>query len=92
MSDLQSTQQSLSFTERDQNAKTNAIIAYVLLLVGFFTGLVFIIGGIWAMVKKSDAQGTIFADHYDNIIKTFWVSLILGVIGWLTVVLLFGKQ
>jgi hypothetical protein len=32
--------------------------------VGLFTGLFWIIGAVWAMVKKGEARGTIFEDHY----------------------------
>ncbi|MGF1736335.1 hypothetical protein [Photobacterium satsumensis] len=42
------------------------------------------------MVKKSDAKGTIFADHYDNITKTFFVSIALTIIGALTAVFVIG--
>ncbi len=77
-------------TETDKNAKTHAIIAYALMLLGFFTGISFLAGGIWGMVKKSDAKGTIFADHYDNITKTFFVSLVLTIIGAVTAVFVIG--
>lgn len=77
-------------SEAEKSAKTHAIVAYTLMLLGFFTGISFIAGGIWAMVKKSDAQGTIFADHYDNITKSFWVSIVLSIIGALTAVFVIG--
>ncbi|WP_286301373.1 hypothetical protein [Vibrio apostichopi] len=60
------------------------------MLLGFFTGISFLAGGIWGIVKKSDAQGTIFADHYDNITKTFFVSIVLTIIGALTAVFIIG--
>lgn len=81
---------SAGLSETEKNAKTHAIVAYALMLLGFFTGISFLAGGIWAMVKKSDAQGTVFADHYDNIIKTFWVSIVLSIVGFLTVVFVVG--
>ncbi|MEZ8386584.1 DUF4870 family protein [Vibrio splendidus] len=77
-------------SEKDKNAKTHAIIAYALMLLGFFTGISFLAGGIWGIVKKSDAQGTVFADHYDNITKTFFVSIVLTIIGALTAVFIIG--
>ncbi|MEZ9153649.1 hypothetical protein FCV73_09615 [Vibrio sp. F13] len=77
-------------SEKDKNAKTHAIIAYALMLLGFFTGISFLAGGIWGIVKKSDAQGTVFADHYDNITKTFFVSIVLTIIGALTAVFVIG--
>ncbi|MEZ9680515.1 DUF4870 family protein [Vibrio splendidus] len=77
-------------SEKEKNAKTHAIIAYALMLLGFFTGISFLAGGIWGIVKKSDAQGTVFADHYDNITKTFFVSIVLTIIGALTAVFIIG--
>jgi uncharacterized membrane protein len=81
---------SLVLSDNDKAAKQNAIIAYALMLSGFFFGLTWIIGGIWAMVKKSDAQGTLFEDHYSNAIKTFWIGLCLSIIGGLLVMVGIG--
>jgi len=52
------------FKTRDEAAKTHALIAYGLMVIGLFTGIFWIIGAIWAMVKKEDAIGTCFEDHY----------------------------
>jgi uncharacterized membrane protein len=71
----------VELSDQDKAAKQNAIIAYALMLSGFIFGLTWIIGGIWAMVKKSEAQGTLFEDHYSNAIKTFWISLCLTILG-----------
>ncbi|WP_259397956.1 hypothetical protein [Vibrio sp. SG41-7] len=70
--------------------RSRPFIAYALMLLGFFTGISFLAGGIWGIVKKSDAQGTVFADHYDNITKTFFVSIVLTIIGALTAVFIIG--
>ncbi len=74
---------SQSLSIKDDAAKTNALIAYGLMVVGMFTGVFWIVGAIWAMVKKVDAQGTIFEDHYSNIIKTFWWGLGLSILGFI---------
>ncbi|MFS1467524.1 hypothetical protein BCU33_015815 [Vibrio lentus] len=60
------------------------------MLLGLFTGIGFLAGGIWGIVKKSDAQGTMFANHYDNITKTFFVSIVLTITGALTAVFIIG--
>ncbi|PSW78763.1 DUF4870 family protein [Photobacterium angustum] len=76
-----------TMTAKDEAAKTNALIAYGLMILGLFTGVFWFVGAIWAMVKKGDAQGTIFADHYSNITTTFWWGLGLSIIcGVLTLV------
>lgn len=79
-----------SLPATDSNAKTHALIAYCLLLVGLFTAIPMIIGAIWAMVKKSDAAGTLYHSHYRNAIKTFWWSLLWTVIGMILTVALVG--
>lgn len=44
-------------------------------------GLVGIIGIILAYVKRGEAAGTWLASHYRWLIRTFWFSLLWGVIG-----------
>jgi uncharacterized membrane protein len=91
MSELQSsTTQSTSLSSLDDAAKTNALIAYGLMVLGLFTGLFWIIGAVWAMVKKAEAQGTIFEDHYSNIVKTFWWGLGLSIIGFILAFIVVG--
>ncbi|MGR5095515.1 DUF4870 family protein [Vibrio maritimus] len=77
-------------SEVEKSAKTHAIIAYALMLLGFVTGISFLVGGIWGIVKKSDAKDTRFADHYDNITKTFFVSIGLSILGAITAVFVVG--
>ena len=71
----------LVLNSSDEAAKNHALIAYILMAVGLFTGLFAILGGIWAMVKKEEAAVSIFYDHYSNIIVTFWWSLGLNIVG-----------
>lgn len=73
-------------TQRIENAKTNALISYILMAIGIFTGIFWFIGAIWAMVKKEDAINTPYYDHYTNIVKTFWWGLlwtIIGIVTWM---------
>lgn len=78
------------FTDRDDIAKTNALVAYILMVLGLFTGVFWLAGAFWAMVKKSEAQGTRFEDHYSNIISTFWWGLGLTILGFLFMVVIVG--
>jgi uncharacterized membrane protein len=55
--------------------RTTVMICYVLYLVAFINGVTAIIGLIIAYVKRSDAAGTVWATHFDNLIFTFWVML-----------------
>lgn len=87
MSELE---QKISLSNKDDAAKTNALIAYGLMGLGLFTGIFWIIGAIWAMVKKDDAVGTLFEDHYSNIINTFWWGLVLSIIGFALILFVVG--
>jgi uncharacterized membrane protein len=83
-------EQTISLSNKDDEAKKNALIAYGLMGVGLFTGIFWIIGAIWAMVKKDDAAGTLFEDHYSNIIKIFWWGLGLSIIGFVLIFFVVG--
>lgn len=87
MSDLERT---ICLSTEDDAAKTNALIAYAFMGIGLFTGIFWIIGAIWAMVKKDDAVGTLFEDHYSNIIKIFWWGLLLSIIGAFLIFFIIG--
>jgi uncharacterized membrane protein len=70
--------------------RTWTIICYVLYLLGCFNGLTAIIGVVIAYLKRAEAAGTPWASHFDNMITVFWVSLLVFVIGALTVWFLIG--
>lgn len=78
MNDLRS---NLSLSIEDDAAKTSALIGYGLMILGMFTGIFWLIGAIWVMVKREDARGTLFEDHYTNIMSTFWWVLAWSVVG-----------
>jgi len=80
----------VNLSSKDEAAKTNALIAYGLMGIGLFTGIFWIVGAIWAMVKKEDAVGTIFEDHYSNLIKIFWLGLAISIIGFILAFILIG--
>jgi uncharacterized membrane protein len=63
------------------NGRIMAIVAYVLFLVGWPTLHLATVGGvILAYVQRSDVRGTIWESHFDAIISTFWISLVIGVV------------
>ncbi|NYT79652.1 hypothetical protein H0A71_22040 [Alcaligenaceae bacterium] len=68
------------------------LFAAGLLSAGFF-GVAVIAAIILAYLKRSDAAGTVYASHFDWVIRTFWWGLLwialsglatLIFIGWLT--------
>lgn len=90
MSDIHEVAAEKPLSTKDQKAKTNALIAYVCMAIGFFTGIFWFVGAIWAMVSKGKAKGTIFEDHYSNIIKVFWWSLVWSIIGFVLIFAIVG--
>ena len=74
----------------DETAKNHALIAYILMGIGLFTGVFWLIGAIWAFVKKSDAQNSVFLDHYENMIALFWWSLGLTILGLIFIFVVIG--
>tara|TARA_R110001583_G_scaffold2536_5_gene18262 strand:- start:30944 stop:31312 length:369 start_codon:yes stop_codon:yes gene_type:complete len=87
MTDLRS---NMSLSIADDAAKTSALIAYGLMILGMFTGVFWLIGAIWTMLKKGEAEGTLFEDHYTNIISTFWWVLGLSIVGFILAFFIVG--
>jgi len=61
--------------------RTWAIVVWVLLLLGYLTFVTVIVSVVMAYVKRGDLVGTPFESHMTSAIRTFWISLIAGVIG-----------
>lgn len=70
-----------------EKAKEDALIkfnhiTYLLYAVSFFSaGLLWIVPIVMNYLRRGEAEGTWLATHFDWQIKTFWYSLILGIIG-----------
>jgi uncharacterized membrane protein len=67
------------------SSRTMAIVVYGLFLstwVGFAIGP--LIGLILAYVKRGESRGSIYESHYSNAIEVFWVSLVMMILGILT--------
>jgi uncharacterized membrane protein len=58
-----------------------AIIGYGLYLVGWpCLHMPTIAGVVLAYIKRDDVRGTIWESHFQNMIETFWVSLVLLIV------------
>jgi uncharacterized membrane protein len=68
------------------NPRTWAIVVWVLYLLAFVTFVSLIIGVIIAYVKRDGLAGTPYESHMVSAIRTFWISLIVGIIGALLTV------
>lgn len=77
-------------TANEGNAKSHALIAYVLLGIGLFTGIPILFAAIWAMFKRRDARGTIYHSHYTNTIRVFWWTVFWSIVGIILLVALVG--
>ncbi len=65
-------------------------IIYLLQAVAIFTALPFFIAVIINYIKKTDVKGTLSESHFQWQIRTFWFSLLWGIIGGILVFVLVG--
>jgi len=66
-----------------------ANLVYILYLVSLVFGVTALIGVIMAYVNQGDAPGWI-GTHYRFQIRTFWIGLLIGVVGGLTAMIAVG--
>jgi len=66
------------------------LVAYFLYALAWFNGLTAVIAVIINYVKRDDARGTLYESHFTWQIRTFWLSLIWAVVGFLTSFILIG--
>lgn len=75
--------------EPEQISKTPCQLVYVLYLIGIVVGFTSLIGLVIAYIYRSDApewQKT----HYQFQIRTFWISLLFGLIGFILMLVVIG--
>ncbi len=78
-------------SETTKSMKTYSMIVYGLYTLGLFLGgLPTLIGLIMAYVKRKDFGGTIYSEHMNLLIRTFWFSLLFSLIGVITTWLYIG--
>jgi uncharacterized membrane protein len=66
--------------------QTWATIVWVLFIASYFTAMMTgIVAVIIAYLKRGDLAGTPFESHMTSAIRTFWISLIVGIIGFVLV-------
>ncbi|MDE2134217.1 MAG: hypothetical protein KGM97_00675 [Alphaproteobacteria bacterium] len=66
---------------KSDSGKTLSIVAYVLFLVGWPSlHLSTIAAVVIAYVQRAETRGTIWESHFTNIIHTFWISLLAGIV------------
>lgn len=89
----QATTHNVDAPDTSDMAKTKTLtgIVYLLQAVGLgLAGVPFVIAVIINYLKLSDVKGTWLETHFKWQIKTFWLSLILVILGALTVQFVVG--
>jgi len=82
----------LQYTDEKKvvSAKKVVFVVYVLYALSYLFGVTYLIGVIIAYVKKSDTKVEWIKDHFRWQINTFWVTLILSIVGVATLVIGIG--
>ncbi|MHB0974095.1 MAG: DUF4870 family protein [Thiobacillus sp.] len=70
--------------------KTLATVIYALYALSLFAGVTAIVAIVLDYIKLDDARGTWLESHFRWQIRTFWWSVVWGVLGWLTIIILIG--
>lgn len=73
----------------DEQENSTPKVIYILYLVGILLPVMTIVGVVVAYVFRGEASNTM-QSHYTFQIRTFWISLLLQIIGWLTLVVGIG--
>ena len=72
------------------SSRSTVQLVYILYAVGFFTGITYIVGGIIAVLKKSDEKNPVMKSHFSYQARTFWFSVLWSVLGFATVLVIIG--
>jgi uncharacterized membrane protein len=71
--------------------QTWAVVVWALVLASSFSfAFTGIIGLIIAYVKRGDLAGTPFESHMTSAIRTFWITLIVGILGFVLILVGIG--
>ncbi len=70
--------------------KTLTWVIYGLYAASFLVGITSIVAIIMNYVKRGDVAGTFLESHFTWQIRTFWISLIVGIIGFVLTLVLIG--
>jgi uncharacterized membrane protein len=74
----------------DASLRTITTVVYALQAAGFVVGVTFIAAVIVNYIKRPDVAGTLYESHFDWQIRTFWWSLLWGVIAVVTLLIGIG--
>ncbi len=66
------------------------LIVYILQAASFFVGITYVAAVVVNYVKREDVTGTFYESHFRWQIRTFWFSLLWGVLGAILSIVLIG--
>lgn len=67
-------------TPARDDARVIALIAYGLFILAIMNGATAIAGVVLAYIKRDDARGTVWESHFTNMIRVFWLSVVVAAI------------
>jgi len=70
--------------------KNIATVVYLLQILGLINGITALVGIIINYIKLDEAKGTWLESHFRWQINTFWIALLLSVIGFITIFIVIG--
>jgi uncharacterized membrane protein len=79
----------LQDTQLEQN-KTFTNVIYALYACSLITGVTFFVAIVLNYIKRDDVVGTFLESHFRWQIRTFWFSLLWGIVGLITMPILIG--
>ena len=78
-------------TAAGTSPQTWAIVVWAFFLASIFSfAFTAIIGLVIAYVKRRDLTGTPFESHMTSAIRTFWITLIVGILGFVLILVGIG--
>lgn len=77
-----------TYPDTRQNSTTVCHVVYALYAISIFTGVPALIGVIVAHLQDGPMAGGLTQSHLSWQIRSFWWSVVWGIIGWLLVVAL----
>lgn len=74
----------------NEEQRNLTMIIYILYGAAIFVGLTSIVAIVMNYIKRDDVRGTWLESHFDWQIKTFWWTLVWGVIGTILAFVVIG--
>jgi uncharacterized membrane protein len=74
----------------NDSLKTMTTLVYVLQAASFLVGITYLAAIVLNYIKKDETTGTLYESHFRWQMRTFWFSLLWGIIGFATALLVIG--